>query len=112
MSDMQKHGTQNGLLDEVDRVLERAIENRQIDPSSDRTASLTQWQPIETAPRDGTDILLSSTGWFGDVLVGCWSFGGWRDRDDSDRLNPTHWMHLPEAPSAYRPTPSASEQEE
>jgi hypothetical protein len=54
------------------------------------------WQPISTAPKDGTDILLSAKSWHGDVVVGCWSFGGWRDRDDADKLEPTHWMAVPE----------------
>lgn len=58
------------------------------------------WQLIETAPKDGSDVLLSSPHWHGDVVVGCWSFEGWRDRDDSDKLEPTHWMPLPAAPEA------------
>ncbi|MEI3803141.1 DUF551 domain-containing protein [Agrobacterium sp. CCNWLW32] len=57
------------------------------------------WQPIETAPKDGSDVLLSSPNWHGDVVVGCWSFEGWRDREDSDKLEPTHWMPLPAAPA-------------
>lgn len=56
------------------------------------------WQPIESAPKDGSDVLLSSPHWHGDVVVGCWSFEGWRDREDSDKLEPTHWMPLPAAP--------------
>lgn len=59
---------------------------------------VARWHPIETAPKDGTDVLLSSPHWHGDVVVGCWSFEGWRDRDDSDKLAPTHWMPLPAAP--------------
>ncbi len=64
---------------------------------AERTAY--HWQPIETAPKDGSDVLLSSPNWHGDVVVGCWSFEGWRDREDSDKLEPTHWMPLPAAPA-------------
>jgi len=68
------------------------------------------WQPIETAPKDGTEILVYgiATGEFGGVheepetwkvswLFTNWSLCGgegyavWVD-------SPTHWMPLPEAP--------------
>ncbi|NSY05995.1 DUF551 domain-containing protein [Agrobacterium tumefaciens] len=61
---------------------------------------LAAWLPIATAPKDGSDVLLSSPHWNGDVVVGSWSFEGWRDRDDSDKLEPTHWMPLPLPPPA------------
>ncbi len=73
------------------------------------------WQPIETAPRDGTEILLHQAGW-GRVMLGwrgssMWHFydephwsealqediadiNGWPD----DKQGPTHWMPLPEPP--------------
>jgi hypothetical protein len=61
---------------------------------------LMGWQDISAAPKDGRDLLLSAANWHGDVVVGCWSFQGWRDRDDADALEPTHWMPLPAAPNA------------
>lgn len=58
------------------------------------------WRPIETAPRDGTRILLHRAG------QGRWStfVGAWSDHDrfwhDANSLfrDPTHWMPLPAAP--------------
>lgn len=60
-----------------------------------------QWQPIETAPRDGTEILAVESG-----SISCVRYiqnVGWRDYSDIgaagiDPLEPTHWMPLPCAP--------------
>lgn len=67
------------------------------------------WQPIETAPKDGTRVLLLtehvgvSIGFFGPKysLYGInygddWGYGcSWRD---SIQPPPTHWMPLPDPP--------------
>ena len=88
---------------------------------------MTDWQPIETAPRDGTEILvwyelatvpIVHIAWFNSEHE--WHrtgqyFGGWESLDDwlgwwsytrssitQERLDedrePTHWMPLPEPP--------------
>lgn len=74
-----------------------------------------EWQPIETAPRDGTAILL----WWKHCptpSVGCWDIGlgdesdtryvchpqGWISEGDDcipkNQQDCTHWMHLPAPP--------------
>lgn len=71
------------------------------------------WQPISTAPKDGTDIFLF--GWcldwtkdnskraeFQVMTIGFWNdhIGGFQsERDDTaDYFEPTHWMPLPPPP--------------
>lgn len=76
-----------------------------------------QWQPIETAPRDGAPILVVHD-YMGDVSVARWetsgSRGWWQALADgrsaveymSDfgteyvEVAPTHWMPLPPPPGA------------
>lgn len=67
-----------------------------------------KWQDIDTAPKDGTEVLV----WDRMVLRACWddpwdsgnsswhlgaclAFG-----DESTECNPTHWMPLPNAPES------------
>lgn len=69
------------------------------------------WQPIETAPTDGTRVLLYSPDPPGSIDVGHWSHycyvthprrGAWiiyENRSDTIELLPTHWMPLPESPT-------------
>jgi hypothetical protein len=74
--------------------------------------SRMQWQPIETAPRDGTAVLL--TDGF-DVAVARWEDTGMRFQNLAwvvsryidgeynstvDFDDPTHWMPLPPKPSS------------
>src|SRR5690606_18937452 len=50
------------------------------------------WRPIETAPRDGSRVLLAGCGENGGwVCVASWRGGRWRDGDYSIEP-PTHWM--------------------
>jgi hypothetical protein len=66
-----------------------------------------RWQPIETAPKDGTSVLLVNHK--GNIAAGLWmdSFtgAGWYLRGGSDpdeffngHFGPTHWMPLPKGP--------------
>ncbi len=68
------------------------------------------WQPIETAPKDGTIVLLAGEfDYPGDWRI---KIGYWSACDDDWYLcwaswKPTHWMPLPDAPGAQaQPAPS------
>lgn len=67
---------------------------------------MTDWQPIETAPKD-KEILALSPAW-GDgrrpILLRWFKYNGsenWRDWD-ADPHFPTHWMPIPELPPIQR----------
>lgn len=60
------------------------------------------WRPIESAPRDGTTVLLWAPHW-NRPLTG-WTFGedAWQDcRKDAHATPPTHFMPLPSPPTAH-----------
>lgn len=61
-------------------------------------AAIPRWRPIETAPRDGTEILgyCSNIKSFG--LLSCFKPGMWATNDGGYQRTPTHWMPLPAAP--------------
>ena len=57
------------------------------------------WHDIDTAPRDGTDILA----WCSDhqeqvVLFFSQHGSGWTAGNPNVKYNPTHWMDLPDPP--------------
>ena len=64
---------------------------------------MNMWQPIETAPKDGSFILLATPK--GRIADGFWStvYGVWSW--PYVMVEPTHWMPLPELPGA-QPAPS------
>lgn len=57
------------------------------------------WQPIETAPQDGTQVLAPCGYGFLDVLT--YSDGAWRETSNllRARHQPTVWQPLPAAPA-------------
>ena len=68
---------------------------------------MSEWQPMETAPRDGTAILgcvkegITSIKWMEWDFDGCdgWYLsipGAYASNDEAN--NPTHWMPLPDSP--------------
>lgn len=68
----------------------------------------TTWQPIETAPKDGRDVLLfipkSKDTHMETQGVCCWGDGKWIggfSKDGAPKYlcgSPSHWMHLPLPP--------------
>lgn len=80
----------------------------------ERLRALHQWQPIDTAPRDGTAIIALLRYRNGTVFDeplsirwhdpwGQWVFSGCligiqNSAKDEDNVDPTHWMPLPPPP--------------
>jgi hypothetical protein len=80
------------------------------------------WQPIETAPKDGTSVLLMDNDqpglpggvadrcWSGNTAVAAWwgaEGGEWvcymdMIEDPISHFTPTHWQPLPDPPKAER----------
>lgn len=73
-----------------------------------------KWRPIETAPKDGSDVLLGELYADGSMImaVGMWWANCWGALGNQAlilqngsplfmiplEINPTHWMPLPDAP--------------
>lgn len=63
-----------------------------------------EWQPIETAPRDGTELLVSGFE-FDEPREGRWVCCAeyvnreWVEKSGLSLYPPTHWMPLPPPPS-------------
>lgn len=64
-----------------------------------------KWQPIETAPKDGTCILCFTPDYlshgFSDasgIDVLWWDAGAWQYNAEPVAFQPTHWRPLPEPP--------------
>lgn len=68
---------------------------------------MSEWQPIETAPKDGSELLLYHRAWgtlrgkwrdtgleFGEQWTGVYMMPGLTAKDQ-----PTHWMPLPDPPT-------------
>lgn len=74
------------------------------DEAADRIEAMQAWQPIDTAPTDGTHVLLFceratvkiTGGYYSDHPHDhCWIAGGYMRKG---KQKPTHWMPLPDAP--------------
>ena len=81
---------------------------------------MSEWQPIEMAPRDGSEIVLygpcrprSSSGRYArDANVGWWADGYWNVRVGGEICDATHWLPLPPPPAAPRPALVAADKSE
>lgn len=70
------------------------------------TLEAQQWQPIETAPKDGTLVLLAWPYWSSSAVVGYWKHSRWVSDavlEDwfarHEEPGPTAWMPLPPLPA-------------
>ena len=68
---------------------------------------IVEWQPIESAPKDGTEILVAniSNGAIYTVMwldegesIGWWDIASLDDYGRATLFSPTHWMQLPNPP--------------
>ena len=58
---------------------------------------MSKWKPINTAPKDGTSILIGSNEL--GVMVAHWNGYYWDDGDWNSEIDwPTHWMPRPPLP--------------
>lgn len=68
-------------------------------------------KPIETAPKDGTEVLIYCAT-LDRFLVGWWQSGMWQQQDNRvpghsaaiPKEWPTHWRRLPDRPARKFPT--------
>ena len=96
--------TESVMSEKNIKVTEVTLEQAEV------TDEMADWQPISSAPRDGTDILL---GWSsGLVLLGSWLNIEYADIDEPQGwwawneylgfakvAGATHWMSLPAPPA-------------
>lgn len=93
------------IAQEVEHEFDRL--NAEIASLTAQLAAL-EWQPIESAPKDGTSIILyvawrivGEARWQGDGHDEGWWWAGTDPGDyNADKISsqPTHWMALPEPP--------------
>lgn len=86
--------------DDLEKAINEAIQAQR----AEAVAEAQKWQPIATAPKDGTPILAyenldfkSKEKGFFEYSIAEWvsGRGDWR----CDLLRPTHWMSLPAPPA-------------
>lgn len=67
-------------------------------PNDQEFGVRVKWEPIETAPKDGTTILLLNSNYAREVLLGCWNESKGEFYSKDYKMNPTHWMRIPKLP--------------
>jgi hypothetical protein len=91
---------ENNKLRSVTVVQETLI--RKSEAENEKLRSALQWQPIETAPKDGTEVLAVyksiHSSWYGVAVWGEPKRGSGKWFWDY-APQPTHWMHLPPPPA-------------
>lgn len=100
--DLTDYGKECGLT-----VGQKFITTTQAEAYADaRVREVQQWQPIETAPKDGTRVILawggkSIGGFFLDNSRSQIPWSGWRTESmvPMPAGQPSHWMPLPPPPT-------------
>lgn len=103
----------------LDQGIQRAyleIARAALQALRDAGVHVEAWQPIETAPKDETNIVFFDPQ--DGVHVGWWSRSIWVhpgawvievNRSDTSVFEPTHWMPLPRPPLAAAPGAGGSD---
>jgi hypothetical protein len=90
-------------LAEVVPALAAALDAFAAEREAEAVARERAWQPIETAPKDGTRFLAYELGQAEYRVYECWwqddfsNWSGWQNDWDSEP-EPTHWRTLPSPP--------------
>lgn len=87
---------------QASRAASGGVEQPNEQAAQRRAGGVGMWKPIETAPKDGADVLVFA---HDNYSVAHWNGGEWRDIGDmgwggmyGDDNEPTHWMPLPAPP--------------
>lgn len=60
---------------------------------------MSEWQPIDTAPKDGTFFLAYQTSFYDIPFICYWADGSWRFHGEYPYIvSPDVWMPIPEPP--------------
>lgn len=88
-------------VEERRKVREQETINYGLKAENENLKSSMEWQPIETAPKDGTDILVFNK-FSKEQLVVFWDNGAWVFATNRDKCqiitNAHYWMPLPKSP--------------
>jgi hypothetical protein len=88
-------------------LLDTSIDYTSWDISEAESIEMTEWQPIETAPKDGTAILIwpANASFYGDEATSyVVRWHDWKEAwieasgEEYAAFYPTHWMPLPAPP--------------
>jgi hypothetical protein len=73
------------------------LDNTRTDGGQSLLSASSGWQPIETAPKDGTEVLI----WPREITgTAIYSHGEWVDpNEEYAESHPTHWMPMPAGPT-------------
>lgn len=118
---LEQPAVEHGGLDDETRLgwdfwrikdLEQKLASLPTRPAQPAVESIGGWQPIETAPRNGSLIVVKGFN-YGDESLGChhciacWHGGAWMEASDwnatSELTRLTHWAQLPPDGAAPQP---------